>query len=69
MRLNLPPAFERVVQAMGGKGEGAQDFLSYLLFDPEYTGLLMELGYNDTIANWDRIEQFISNGSEREAAG
>jgi NTE family protein len=60
MRLNLPPAFERVVRAMGAKGEGAQDFLSYLLFDPEYTGLLMELGYNDTIANWDQIERFIT---------
>lgn len=59
MRLNLPPTFERVVQSMGGKGEGAQDFLSYLLFDPEYTGLLMELGYEDAIGDWSRIEQFL----------
>ncbi|MBI4502316.1 MAG: patatin-like phospholipase family protein [Gemmatimonadetes bacterium] len=62
MRLNLPPTFERVVQSMGGKGEGAQDFLSYLLFDPEYTGLLMELGYEDTLAAWDRIERFLNGG-------
>ena len=47
---------------MGGKGEGAQDFLSYLLFDPEYTGLLMELGYDDTIKSWDRIERFLADG-------
>jgi NTE family protein len=59
MRPNLPPTFDRVVQAMGGTGEGSQDFLSYLLFDPEYTGLLMELGYEDTIAAWDRIEKFL----------
>jgi serine/threonine protein kinase len=56
----LPPAFERIVQSMGGKGEGAQDFLSYLLFDPEYTGLLMELGYDDTLKSWDRVERFLA---------
>jgi NTE family protein len=62
LRPNLPPAFDRVVQAMGGgPGEGAQDFLSYLLFDPEYTGLLMELGYEDTLAAWERIERFMSD--------
>ena len=61
MRYNLPPTFERVIQSMGGKGEGAQDFLSYLLFDPEYTGLLMELGYEDTLKSWDRIERFMAN--------
>ena len=60
MRYNLPPTFERVIQSMGGKGEGAQDFLSYLLFDPEYTGLLMELGYDDTLKSWDRVERFLA---------
>ena len=59
LRPNLPPTFDRVVKAMGGTGEGSQDFLSYLLFDPEYTGLLMELGYEDTMAAWDRIERFL----------
>jgi NTE family protein len=63
LRPNLPPAFDRVIQAMGGTGEGSQDFLSYLLFDPEYTGLLMELGYEDTLAGWDRIERFLSGGT------
>ncbi|MBI4421058.1 MAG: patatin-like phospholipase family protein [Gemmatimonadetes bacterium] len=59
IKLRLPPTFERVVQSMGGVGEGAQEFLSYLLFDPEYTGLLMELGYEDAIGDWSRIEQFL----------
>ena len=63
LRPNLPPAFDRVIQAMGGTGEGSQDFLSYLLFDPEYTGLLMELGYEDTLSGWDRIERFLSGGT------
>ena len=63
LRPNLPPTFDRVIQAMGGTGEGSQDFLSYLLFDPEYTGLLMELGYEDTLASWGRIERFLSGGT------
>ena len=65
LRPNLPSTFDRVIQAMGGTGEGAHDFLSYLLFDPEYTGLLMELGYEDTIAGWGRIESFL-NGERLE---
>jgi NTE family protein len=65
LRPNLPPAFDRVVQAMGGgPGEGSHDFLSYLLFDPEYTGLLMELGYEDTLAAWERIERFMEGGEK-----
>jgi NTE family protein len=67
LRPNLPETFDRFVQAMGGTGEGAQDFLSYLLFDPEYTGLLMELGYEDTIAGWPRIAKFLDG--ERIEAG
>jgi len=59
LRPNLPRTFDRIVQAMGGSGDGSEDFLSYLLFDPEYTGLLMELGYQDTMAGWDRIERFL----------
>lgn len=59
IKLRLPRTFDRVIQGMGGAGEGAQDFLSYLLFEPEYTGLLMELGYEDVMADWPRIEKFL----------
>jgi NTE family protein len=56
----LPAAFKRVVESMGAKGRGAQEFLSYLLFDPEYTGLVMELGYDDARNQWDTIERFLA---------
>jgi NTE family protein len=59
LRPRLPAAFDRVIQTMGTEARGAQDFLSYLLFDPEYTGLLMELGYEDTNAQWDAVERFL----------
>jgi NTE family protein len=60
LRPRLPAAFDRVVQSMGTEARGAQEFLSYLLFDPEYTGLLMDLGYDDAKAQWDAIERFLS---------
>ena len=68
VKLKLPRTFDRMIQGMGGSGEGAQDFLSYLLFDPEYTGMLMELGYEDAIAGWDRIERFLSGDAAEKAA-
>jgi len=47
------------VESIGGQREGASDFISYLLFDPAYTVPLMELGYDDTREQWDRIERFL----------
>ena len=59
LKPDLPALFERLMQGMGSSGRGAEDFLSYLLFDPAYTGPTMELGYEDTRAQWPRIEQFL----------
>jgi NTE family protein len=59
-RYHLPWYVNWVVRSVGGFGERSADFLSYLLFDPEYTGLLMELGYDDAKAQWAGIERFLS---------
>lgn len=59
LRPRLPPSFDRVVRSMGTESAGAQEFLSYLLFESEYTGLLMELGYEDALAQWETIERFL----------
>ncbi len=56
----LPEPVRRVVEAMGGKREGAADFLSYLLFEPTFTSQLMELGYEDLGAQWAAIEPFFA---------
>jgi len=56
----LPRPVRRIVEAMGGKREGAADFLSYLLFEPPFTSQLMELGYEDLGAQWSSIEPFFA---------
>jgi NTE family protein len=59
-RHHVPWYVRYMLRAMGGQQESAADFLSYLLFDPEYTGHLMELGYNDAKAQWEGIERFLA---------
>ena len=55
----LPPIIRSLVESIGGQREGASDFISYLLFDPAYTVPLMELGYDDTTEQWNKIEEFL----------
>jgi NTE family protein len=57
----LPGVIRAVVRAVGGQGEGASDFISYLLFDPQYTGPLIELGYDDGCDQWPEIERFLAD--------
>lgn len=58
--VRLPPAIRWIVRAMGGQHAAAVDFLSYLLFDASYTSQLVELGYADARAGWERIERFLT---------
>jgi NTE family protein len=57
----LPGVIRAVVRAVGGQSEGASDFISYLLFDPQYTGPLIELGYDDGREKWPEIERFLAD--------
>lgn len=56
----LPREVRRIVEGMGGQREGAAEFVSYLLFEPEFTSLLIELGYDDVGAQWPEIERFFA---------
>jgi NTE family protein len=56
----LPKQVRRIVDGMGGRREGAAEFLSYLLFEPEFTSQLVELGYDDLGAQWPEIERFFA---------
>jgi NTE family protein len=61
----LPKQVRRVVDGMGGRREGAAEFLSYLLFEPEFTSQLVELGYDDLGAQWPEIERFFAKLERR----
>lgn len=56
-----PPRLPRTIDWLLGSVGGFQQegFLSYVVFEPEFTGLVMELGYQDAIAQWDTIERFL----------
>jgi NTE family protein len=49
-------ALLRGIGAMNRRG-GA--LTSYLLFEPEYTGALIELGYADTMSRKSEVLQFL----------
>ena len=61
----LPPAIRQIVQAFGGGRSNASEFLAYLLFHPEYTTTLAELGYQDVGAQWPVIERFFERLERR----
>jgi len=56
----LPRPMRAVVAALGGRREGAADFLAYLLFHPGYTSQLISLGFEDVARHWPQIEQFFA---------
>lgn len=49
----LPLLMDWLMRGIGMDQERGADFLSYLLFEPEYTGLLIDLGYQDALNHWD----------------
>jgi NTE family protein len=61
-RPDLPVPLSWLVRSMGSQQERGADFLSYLLFEPEYMGLVMELGYEDARASWPALEAMLEGG-------
>lgn len=57
--MELPRLAQLLVSAVGGARARSPDFMSYLMFQPSYTGMLMELGYEDTRKRRDEIEGFL----------
>ncbi len=55
----LPFAVRTVLRSIGGERARSAGFLSYLLFEPEYTGRLMDLGFEDGRQQRDKIEKFL----------
>ena len=54
---NIPGFLRFILNLMGPKGR-AGDLLSFLLFEPEYTRELIELGYQDTLKSAAMVTAF-----------
>jgi NTE family protein len=56
----LPRTIRALARSFGAEGRGGSEFLSYLLFDPQYTGRLVDLGFEDCHREWKRVEQLLT---------
>jgi len=54
----LPLPVRRLLRVIGGQRAESSEFLGFLLFHPEHTSRLVELGYEDVGAHWPAIERF-----------
>ena len=63
---DLPRAFRFMTRGLGTRETDSPDFLSLILFDPDYIRTLMEIGEQDAQARVDEIEDFIFGKSEAE---
>jgi NTE family protein len=59
--VELPRLVQFVVSSVGGQRARSSDFLSYLMFHPDYTGLLMELGYEDAMGRAREVDEFLAH--------
>ena len=54
----FPAMLRYLLRGIGATGESGWDLLSYLAFQPGYVSKLIELGYADTLARRNEIEEF-----------
>ncbi len=55
----LPAAFRYLVRSLGTRGTSSTDFLSYLLFEPEYLTRLIQIGERDAEARLPEIKRLL----------
>ena len=60
----LPRTFRFLTRGLGTRQTKSPDFLSMLLFQPDYIGRLIELGEADAAARADEIDAFIRAGTD-----
>lgn len=57
---NLPPMFRFLMRGLGVRETRSPDWLSMLLFEPEYISRLMEVGEADATARADDVAEFLA---------
>jgi len=60
----LPKAFRFMTRGLGTKETRSPDFLSMVLFQPDYLGALMEIGEKDALARVGEIEAFLRDDDD-----
>lgn len=55
----FPAMLRYLLKGIGATGHAGEDLLSYLAFEPIYVQRVMDLGYADTIARRDEIQEFM----------
>jgi len=55
----FPGMLRYLLRGIGAAGHSGEDLLSYLAFEPNYVRRVMELGYSDSMARRDEIEEFL----------
>jgi len=63
----LPRAFRFLTRGLGTKETRSPDFLSLILFQPDYLQTLIEMGERDAEARVDEIKAFLGGSPEEEA--
>ena len=58
-RTAMPYLISYFVNSLGRGADSCSDLMSYLLFTPEYTNALIDIGYHDADERIDEIEDFI----------
>jgi NTE family protein len=61
---DLPRAFRFMTRGLGTRATERPDFLSLILFDPDYVRTLMDIGEQDAEARVDEVEAFIYGDDE-----
>lgn len=63
----LPAKLKLLVRALGAKETESPDFISLLMFEPEYTRRIIEIGEMDVESRLDELRTFLGTDSESAA--
>ena len=64
---DMPSLIHYFLSSLGRDAASCSDLMSYLLFTPQYTRELIEIGYHDASKRIDEIEDFLYSSQEGDA--
>jgi NTE family protein len=64
---DMPYLIQYFISSLGRDAASSADLMSYLLFTPEYTRDLIEIGYHDAGERIDEIEDFLYSSNDGDA--